>query len=231
MVQRLKQQIEPYQWALPETLNIPPDELKVRMDFYQDSIILYLLDKGVITTRQVSAQDISLAVLSEVSLNSGILPVSTLWWKQGKYGAQVALWRAPKTWPVALQTESFKPARRFKLPMPGLVFLCTPGNPPLVYAAKKRPKKPGENIYHAPLFNVYQDGRTCPGTHRYPYEVEKIPESFFTAFFTPAAMSGGRSKQYPNDLLKLWEEIDGKARYPMDDLVKAGTIADIMQRG
>jgi PRTRC genetic system protein B len=229
MAQTLKPELHPYQWALPETLQVPPDELRVRLDFYTDSIILYLLDKGIITTKQVSARDISLAILSEIPLDSGLLPREALWWKQGKNGAQVALWRAPKVWTVALQTEAFKPARRFRLPMPGLIFLCSPGRPPAVYAAKKRPQSPGEFIYHAPLFNVYENGTTCPGTHQYPQELEKIPESFFSAFFTLGAMHTGRSQKYPDNLIKLWEEIDGKAKYPLKDLVKLGTVADLLK--
>jgi hypothetical protein len=225
----LSRELTPLQWALPETLQVPPDELKVRLDFYTDSIIFYLLDRGIITTKHVSAQDISLAILSEISLNSGLLPRDALWWKQGKNGVQVALWRAPKVWPVALQTEAFKPAQRFRLPMPGFIFLCSPGRPPAVYAAKKRPQSTGEFIYHAPLFNVYENGTTCPGTHQYPQELEKIPESFFGAFFTQGAMYTGRSQKYPDDLLKLWEEINDKPKYPLKDLVKLGTVADLLK--
>jgi len=218
-----------YQWALPESLDIPPDELKARLDFYQDSVILYLVDRGVITTRMVSARDVALALLREVPLRSGLLPEGALWWGQGKEGVEVALWRPPKVWPVALVTEPMKPPRRFRLPMPGLIFVCSPGRPPRVYAAKRRPKSPADTIYHAPLFNVFQDGRTCPGTHKFPTEVGEIPESFFTSFFSMEADYRGRSKKYPDDLLKLWEELDGKGRYPLGDLVPFGKIEDIMR--
>jgi PRTRC genetic system protein B len=230
MVQTLTKELSPHwQWALPESLEVPPDELKVRLDFYTDSIILYLLDKGVITTKQVSARDISLAILSEVSLNSGLLPREVLWWKQSRVGAQIALWRPPKIWTVALQEEPFQPARRFKLPLPGLIFLCSPGQAPAVYAVKKRPQSPGEFIYHAPLFNVYDSGMTCAGTVKYPQAIEQIPEAFFAAFFTEAANTRGRSQKYPEDLLKLWMEIDGKAKYPLKDLVKLGIVADLLK--
>jgi PRTRC genetic system protein B len=229
MAVQLNREMLPYQWELPDGVEVPPDELKLRLDFYCDSIILYLLDKGVITTKQVSAREISLAILAEIVLNSGLLPKDTLWWKQGKSGVEVALWRPPKIWAVALQQEAFKPARRFKLPMPGLIFICSPVRAPAVYAVKKRPQSPGEYVYHAPLFNVYEKGSTCPGTHRYPQEIEKIPESFFSAFFTQGAMHTGRSQKYPDNLLKLWEEIDGKPKYPQADLVKMGTIGDLLK--
>ncbi len=226
---RIKKEIKAYQWALPEGIKIPPDELRVRLDFYEDSIILYSLDKGTIITRMVSARDVALTILSEVPLNSGILPRDALWWKQGRNGIEVALWRPAQVWQVALQAEPFKPAVRFKLPMPGLIFICSPGKPPDVYAAKKRSKHPGDNIFHAPLFNVYHDGRTCPGTHKYSKDINQIPEDFFTSFFTVAAEPQSRSKKYPDSLVKLWEELDGKKRYPLGDLVKLGTVGDILK--
>ena len=67
-----------YQWALPDGLEVPPDELKCRLDFYQDTVVLYLVDKGVITTRMVSARDVALALLREIPLRSGVLPEGTL---------------------------------------------------------------------------------------------------------------------------------------------------------
>jgi len=228
MGQKLTNDLKPYQWALPGSLEVPADQLQIRLDCYGDSVVLYSLEKGVITTRMVSARDITMALLSEVALSSGMLPLDALWWKQGKEDPVVALWRAPRVWPVALQLEAFKPPRRFKLPMPGLIFLCSSGRPPRVYAAKKRPRDPRQFIYHAPIFNVFQNGTTCAGTHKYPLDIEKVPESFFTSFFTRAASYEGRSKKYPEDLLGLWEELDGKKRYPLSDLVTAGKVEDIL---
>jgi len=228
MKRKLTGEFRPYQWALPESLDVPADELEVRLDFYGDSVVLYSLEEGVIKTKLVSARDITMALLSEVPLSSGILPPDTLWWKQGKEGSEIALWRRARVWPVALQLEAFKPPRRFRLPMPGLIFICSPGRAPRVFAAKKRPWDAHQTIYHAPLFNIFGDGRTCAGTHKFPVEVDKIPESFFTSFFTREASYGGRSKRYPQDLLRLWEELDGKSRYPLGDLVPAGKVRDIL---
>lgn len=225
----MENEFKAYQWALPEGVDAPADELKVRLDFYQESVVMYLLDKGIITTRMVSARDIALALLKEVPLSSGILPEGTLWWRQGRSGVEVALWRPPRVWPVALQLEVGKPPRRFRLPMPGLIFVCSPGRPPRVYAGKRRPGDDKEIIYHAPLFNVFRDGRTCAGTHRYPDRIDQIPESFMVSFFTVDAEWRGRSKRYPDDLLKLWEELDGKRRYPQGDLVPIGKVEDILQ--
>jgi hypothetical protein len=177
----------------------------------------------------VSTRDIALAFLREIPLGSGLLPNDTLWWAQGKEGVELAMWQPPKVWLLALQLEPFKPPRRIKLPMPGLIFVCSPARPPKVYAAKRRPEKLGDKIYHAPLFNVFRDGRTCPGSHKYPENVAEIPQSFMVSFFTATADYQGRSKKYPKDLLKLWDEIEGKKKYPLNDLVPLGKIKNIMK--
>jgi hypothetical protein len=218
-----------YQWALPESLEVPPDELRARLDFYQSSIILYLIENGVITTKIVSARDVALAFLREVPLGSGLLPKDALWWRQGKEGIEVALWRPPKVWPIALQLKPFELPRRFRLPMPGLIFICSPGRAPKVYAAKRRPMSIEDTIYNAPLFNVFNDGRTCAGTHKYPSNIGEIPESFMVSFFTMEAQYQKRSNKYPNNLLKLWEELDGRKRYPLGDLVPFGNIEDLLK--
>lgn len=214
---------------MPENLDIPRDELVCRLDCYHDAIILYLCEKDKVTSRVVSARDLTLALLRTVPLDSGLLPDGALWWAQSREGVQVALWRSPRVWPVALMQEAFKPPRRFKLPMPGLIFVCTPGRTPRVYAAKRRPKSLADTIYHAPLFNVFSDGRTCQGTHKFPDELASIPESFFMSFFTCEAHPYNRSKKHPRDLLKLWVELDGKSRYPVKDLVSLGKVQDIMK--
>ena len=228
MAKELPENLEGYQWALPIDLDVPTDKIKARLDFYQDSIMFYLVDGKVIQTKMVSARDVTMALLQEVPMSSGLLPQGTLWWRQSKAGPAFALWRPPGVWKVALQLEAFKPPRRFKLPMPGFVFICSPGREPRIYAAKKRPASPRDAIYHAPLFNIFSNGDTCAGTHKYPPDVGEIPESFFTSFFTKDAQYNERSKKYPQDLLKLWEELDGKPRYPLKDLVRIGTIKDIL---
>ncbi len=149
--------------------------------------------------------------------SSGLLPQDALWWNQGETGQVVALWRPPQVWPVALQREAFKPPARLRLPMPGLVFVCSPGRAPWVYAAQGRPTDADQMLYKMPAFNVFRDGRVCPGSHRFPEEVGLIPESFFQSYFSGTGDSKERSKKHPDNLHALWEEIDGKTEYPVED--------------
>lgn len=190
---------------------------------------MFYFEDEVTKSRVVSARDITMALLSDVNLSSGVLPENTVFWSQGKRGVKVALWRPPQIWKVALTVEAFKPPRRFKLPMPGLVFVCEPGQPPYVYAAKKRLVHKKDMLYHAPVYNVFAAGLSCAGTHKYPNKISQIPESFFSSFFSHAGDSRQRSQKYPNDLLHLWEELDGKAKYPLGDLIEFGPMEAIMK--
>ena len=220
---------EPWRWALPDNLQVPPDELQARIDIYRESVVLRLVEDGTVTATPVSALDVARVFTRDIPISTGILPEGTLWWASGRNGTEVALWRSPQVWPAALQLEAFKPPRRFRLPMPGLVFLCQPERPPRVYAAKRRPRKVEDLLYHAPVFNLFRDGRSCPGTHSYPQDVGRAPESFFTAFFTPTADTRGRSRRHPDNLLALWEELDGKSRFPLRDLFPWGKVADLLE--
>jgi hypothetical protein len=229
MVQELAKEPTAYQWALPDSIDVPPDELKVRLDFYGQSVVMYGIDKGIITAKMVSAQDVALALLRDIPLGSGVLPENALWWYHRQDGApEVALWRRPQVWPVALQLEPFKPPRRFRLPMPGLIFVCRPGSPPKVVAVKRRPTNPDEPIFRAPLYNVFPDGNTCPGSHGYSDDISKIPEEFFTAFFTQS-LGGELSRRYGHDLTRLWESLDGKKQYPLRDLMPCGKVANLLK--
>lgn len=224
----LSRELYGYQLALPESLDLPRDKLKVRLDFYGSTVMMFAIDNDVVNTKMVDAREIALALLREIPLGSGILPENTLWWRQGVGGAEVALWRERQVWPTALQVEAFKPPVRYQLPMPGLIFICRPGSPPRVFAAKKRPLSLKDKLYHAPLFNVFSDGTTCPGSHRYPEDIADIPSSFFMSFFTATADWEKRSKKYPNSLINLWEEINGKRRYPLGDLVYFGKVEEVI---
>lgn len=227
--QKAPPEFMPYQWALPDSLEIPPDPLRARLDFHQDCIILHLVEDGVITTNMVSAREVVLALLSEMPLNSGLLPNGALWWSQSREGVEVGLWEPAKVWVLALQQEAFKPPRRIRLPMPGLIFACSPAKPPRVYAAKRRPRTVEDTVYHAPFFNTYTSGNTCAGSHSYPSNVLDIPHSFMISFFTDAADTTNRSQKHPLNLLDLWNELEGQEKYPLDDLVVFGTLKEIIK--
>ena len=204
---------------------MPTDELNLQLEVYEETLLLRGFDGDTNWVRTVSADEIANVFTRHLGFSSGLLPEKTLWWGQGETGQVVALWRPPQVWPVALQREAFKPPARLRLPMPGLVFVCSPARAPWVYAALERPTDPEERLYKMPAFNVFRDGRVCPGSHKFPDRVEEIPESFFRSYFSGTGDSRERSKKHPDDLHALWEEIDGKTEYPVEDLVPQCTVA------
>ena len=213
------------QWSLPGPATAPKDDLKLQLEVYAETILLRGFENDSAWVRTVSADEIANVFMQHLGFSSGLLPDQALWWNQGETGHAVALWRPPQVWPVALQQEAFKPPVRLRIPMPGLVFVCSPGRAPWVYAALSRPNDPEQQLFRAPAFNVFGDGRVCPGSHRFPEEVGLIPESFFRSFFSLTGDSRDRSKKHPDNLQDLWEEIDGKTEYPVEDLVPQCTVA------
>lgn len=217
------------QWAVPEELGVPPDELRLRIDFHHQAVVMTSFEGETASSKVVSALDIAHCLAGELSFHSGLLPEGTLWWRNTKSGPVVALYAEPKIRKLALQEDIDKPALRFEVPLPGLLFLCRPATPPWVYAVKRKPRKETDIVYHAPLANLFNNGRSCAGTHRYPVNVKDIEKSFFISFFTATADLKNRSKMFPGNIIHLWEFLNGKKRYPKDDLIQLATIRDLME--
>ena len=216
------------EWSLSGQADVPRDTLQAQLEVYGETVMLRGFEADRNWVRTVSADEIANVFTKHLGFSSGLLPENALWWNQGETGQVVALWRPPQVWAAALQREAFQPPARLRLPMPGLVFVCSPGQAPWVYAALERPTDSEQQLYRAPAFNVFRDGRVCPGSHRFPEEVGRIPESFFQSFFSLTGDSQGRSKQHPDNLQALWEELDGKAEYPLEDLVPQCTVGHAM---
>ncbi len=221
-------EVDKTQWSLPGPADAARDELQMQLEVYKETILLRGFEDDSNWVRTVSADEIANVFTQHLGFSSGLLPQEALWWNQGETGQVVALWRPPQVWSVALQREAFKPPARLRLPMPGLVFVCSPGRAPWVYAALGRPNDPEQLLFRAPAFNVFRDGRVCPGSHRFPEEVDLIPEGFFQSFFSLTGDTRDRSKKHPDNLQALWEELDGTTVYPTEDLVPQCTVGQAM---
>jgi len=217
-----------FTWCVPKELGIPPDPLRLRLDFHHQVTIMTLFKDGGAITKQVNALDVAHALASDLTFGTGLLPPGTLWWQNTREGPVFAIYVEPKTWPLALQMDIKKAPQRFTIPLPGLIFLCSPGKAPWVYAVKKKPTKKTDIVYRAPLANIFSDGRSCPGSHTFPTRVADIVKSFFISFFSPTADLHHRSHKFPKNVISLWEFLDRKKKFPLEDLEKHGTIADLM---
>jgi len=187
-----------------------------------------LFDGETVTTKIVDAMDVSHALANELSFGSGLLPPGTIWWRNTKSGPVIAVYIEPHIRQVTLQTDIKKQPKRYKVPMPGLIFLIRAGIPPWVFAMKKRPKKETDIVYRAPLANIHANGRSCGGSHKYPARLEDMVDSFFISFFSATADLHNRSRQFPGNVIHLWEFLNGKKKFPLADLIEHATISDLL---
>ena len=118
------------EWSLPVGDDLPRDTLQVQLEVYGETALLRGFEADRNWVRTVSADEIANVFIRHLGFSSGLLPDNALWWNQGETGQMVALWRPPQVWPVALQREAFQPPARLRLPMPGLVFVCSPARRP-----------------------------------------------------------------------------------------------------
>ncbi|MDP9374596.1 MAG: prokaryotic E2 ligase family D protein [Chloroflexota bacterium] len=224
----------PYLRAVPPELDVEEDPLRLRLDFHDESVLLHDYGtRGAATTRLVSALDVAHALASELDLTTGLLPPDTLWVVKRASGTWLALWEVPGVRTVRLRTSLDAPPRRYRLPCPGLVFLCPPaGQAPYVFAARDRPCRPEDELFHAPFYNVFASGRVCVGTHPFPRDSARTPRAFFESFFSVAMDTArGKSRRHPEDIGRLWDELDRGREFPTDDLVPQLTVADAMRLG
>jgi hypothetical protein len=223
----------PYRRALPADADVEADPLRLRLDFHQESLVLHDYAAGVVRTRLVAALDVAHTLARELDLTTGLLPPDALWWARTAAGTRVAVWREPAVWAIRLRERPDAPPRRLRLPMPGLVFVCLPaGQAPYVFAAARRPRALGDALAACPSFNVFPTGRVCTGSHRFPIDPERIPGAFFESHFSVTADTArGKSRTHPDDVGRLWEELDGRSDFPADELVPQLTVADAQRLG
>jgi hypothetical protein len=221
-----------FQWAVPKELGIPPDLLRLRLDFFHQSCVMTSFESdSIVQTKLVDASDVAHALASDLSFGTGLLPDDTLWWQTTRRGPIYAIYERPGVHRLTLQLSMKEPPKRFNVPLPGFIFLCSPEQAPYVYAVTKKPTKKSDLVYKAPLLNIFQDGRSCAGTNKYPARVEEIIHSFFISFFTLEGERQGRSKKFPKEIFDLWKELDGKNNFPIADLVQMCTVNDLMNIG
>lgn len=217
-----------FKWTVPPELNIPEEKLQLRLDFFEQAVEMTVIEGDTSEKRIVSAMDISMALARELTFYSGLLPPETLWWGNTKAGPIAAIYERPRIRILSFEPRAGEPPKRYKIPLPGLIFICAAGAPPWVYAVKGKPTKESDIIYNAPLANIFDNGRSCPGNHKYPERIADIPDSFFISYFSAEGSRKNRSLRYPHNVLDLWDYLLTKKRYPDEDLVKIGTIKDLL---
>ena len=203
------------QWSLPGPADAPRDDLKLQLEVYGETILLRGFDGDSTWVRTVSADEIANVFTQHLGFSSGLLPQEALWWNQGETGQVVALWRPPQVWSVALQREAFKPPARLRLPMPGLVFVCSPGRAPWVYAATGAAQRPRAAPLPGPgLQRLQATGGSAPEATGSPrrWDRYRSPSSSPSSPLPETPTTARRST--PKTWSHLWEEIRWTDRVP-----------------
>ncbi len=220
---------DPYRWSLPEGADIEPDPLVVRVDVHQCLVIVKEYREGGITgTKVVSARDLRHGLARGLDWWTGILPrADVLWHSSTPGGTHVAVWTEPGVRRVSVRARYGEEPQRLTLPMPGLLFFCfAGGKAPYVYAAKERPKGLEDLLFHCPTYNVFPSGRICVGSHTFPSDPARIPDEFWCSNFSITGDTArGKSHKHPDDVGRLWRELEGRTEYPLEDLVQAIKVA------
>ena len=190
--------VDTTEWYLPGGTDLPRDELKVQLEVYGETILLRGFDGDSAWVRTVSADEIANVFTQHLGFSSGLLPQAAVWWNQGETGQVVALWRPPQVWSGGPATGGVQASRTAPASHAGaglrlLAGPRRPGSTPQL----GRPTDAEQHLFRAPAFNVFRDGRVCPGSHRFPEEVGLIPEVLLPVLLLPyRRFTRDRSKKH-----------------------------------
>jgi hypothetical protein len=223
----------PWPTMLEQLPEYEPDTLLLSLEFYRESVLRRVMDdRGRVTLAMVDIAEVARGLSAGVSLASGILPgdesgPNTLFWARSSGSTRLGIWVGPRIWRLSLRSiEPGGKDRRLRLAFPGLIFVCRPdASGAYVFGAARRPRDPDEVLHHYPAPNVFASGKICPGDHAFARDPLKLPAEFFLSKFRVTGDTrGGKSRKHPNDISRLWDELEDQDTFPTDDLEPMLTV-------
>ncbi|MEO1666746.1 MAG: hypothetical protein AAFU54_19060 [Chloroflexota bacterium] len=194
-------------------------------------------DTGGIQDYPVDPQEIATALAAEMEFTTGFIPDDILYHKQvGTKQTVVGYRKQQKT---GLWLDGREDAIRVPLPHMVMIRTTTGGSNPdyEVYACHKRPETLTDDLYYAPLPNVFNHGGICWGTvsRGTTFKGMSLAEDWKNLLgsrFGNHAV-GGKSKKHRSDIRDMLLELDKNQRrrvYPRSDLIPANTnLAKILK--
>jgi hypothetical protein len=197
--------------------------------------------EGGVTERYVSDAAVREA-FSKIPIDSGWLRPEIARWGDGKHGEWAVAFFPPAVHELEvsfdlepedherdreagrMSSEDSRKLLRLKVPLPGLVFFGM-GTSYFVFAVKTEQLDPFQEIFRAPLPNVYTDGKVCWGLVKPPLPNAR---SIFTAWdlFIRSTfnnhLASGKSKMHSIDVRVMLRVAAGMmpVPFPVDDLVR-----------
>ena len=206
----------------------PPEafdtEARYVITLTDESAYLTTCDRGQpVSTMPVQLSDLA-ASLNVFGSSTGLLPDDTLFWQNRDGQNRIAVYLPP-----ARRTLRFgERIRHLTLPLPGFVFVGQ-GTSFHLWAVTERPHSMAAALYHAPLPNVYDDGRVCNGSVRFPKvgpdTIRTCATLFFESDFSYDLMGNGVAHR---NAMKWLRGLAHKRAYPLAELQPATTLRQVM---
>lgn len=195
-----------------------PQPPRLRIDFYNNAVLMSRWqDDGRLIAYPVSVHDVVTAC-TKVECGSGLLPANALFWKQQSNQSLLGIYVPARRWHVQIEERSYH------VPMPPFVFVGF-GATYQIFAVKKRQLSQTAPLYHVPCPNVHTTGTVCQGNTLFPncspQTIQQACQLFLEGSLFNADLSRGKCHSYPEDVRKLWAELNGRKRFPLSELVPA----------
>lgn len=164
----------PWPVILEQLPEVEPDALRLSLEFYRESVMRRVIDHdGHVSLAMVDVAEVARALSAGVSLASGVLPgeeagTNALFWARSNGASRLGIWTGPRIWRLTLRSlEAGGKDRLFRLPFPGLVFVCRPdASGGYVFAAPKRPRAAEDVLSFAPRRMSLPTARSVPAITR-----------------------------------------------------------------
>ena len=191
---------------------------RARLDLYDEAVILSRYEGADRRTSYPVAVDDLAAAFSRVPVSSGLLPANCLFWGRENGQTRIAIYVPGRRW--RLRTAE----RIFDVPLPPLIFAGA-GEQYRVFAVKRRPHAAPIELYHCPTPNVHPNGVICQGSVPFPVCASDTVEQALSLFLEGSLFNGdlvaNRCRSFPDDVRKLWGQLEGAKRFPVRELVPA----------
>lgn len=186
----------------------------------------------------IDPAQLALQLASTVRLETGILSPNTIYISQEGVQKLVVEYRPRQKTALFLEGTDAPVI----VPLPELLLFHRTTDKGLpdyrVFAVKARPTNLNAKLFHAPLPNLYEDGRVCWGSVQHLQAQQltgtNLTEDWKVLLGTRFGShnAGRRSKSHPNDIRKKYLAMEAaKTRvYPKSDLIPANrTLEDVLE--
>ena len=207
-----------------------------RVDLFEESVYLTRYEEcgsGVASCYEVDPQSLA-AAFAGVAMETGWLPRNTLFYRVADGREEIGVYLPAQRRQMTVVGLDGA-ATRHDVPLPPLVFVGR-GTQYEVYATNAREwPQERERLFHAPLPNVYSDGRICQGGASFPPASPELVYEAVEAFFTRPFnfhLVNRKSQAQPDDVTAMWADAAGGDAWPLEDLIRTHKLLrDVMEGG